>query len=79
MIATTKEKWIAENYVASRSDNGAQYIDQEIYGSKAIPCDIRYPHGGEKLEGVVSKAETMDEKWRQALETLRHQNPPAAR
>ncbi len=63
LVATTTEKWIAENYVASRSDDGKQYIDQHIPGSKKIDSNLRYPHNGEQLEGIVSKAESMDEKW----------------
>ncbi|WLQ17275.1 hypothetical protein O5O45_15245 [Hahella aquimaris] len=63
VIATTADKSIAENYVASRTDDGRRYIDQEIAGSEEIPCDIHYHHGGETLEGVVSKAESMDVKW----------------
>ncbi|MBU6952579.1 hypothetical protein [Hahella sp. HN01] len=63
IIATTADKSIAENYVASRADDGRRYIDQVIEGGKEIPCDIHYRHGGEQLEGIVSKAESMDVKW----------------
>jgi len=63
IVATTSEKSIAENYTASRSDNGEQYIDQEITEAKRFASNIRYPHNGEKLEGIVSKSDSMDVKW----------------
>lgn len=63
IVATTREKWIAENYTQTRSDNGERFIGQDIDGAAEFPCDIRYPHNGDKLEGIVSKAESMDVKW----------------
>lgn len=63
LVATTREKSIAENYTASRSDNGEQYIGRDIPDGERFASNIRYPHNGEKLEGIVSKAESMDVKW----------------
>jgi hypothetical protein len=63
VVATTKEKWIAENYTNTRSDDGKQYIDKNILGSIKYNCNIRYPHNGDQLDGIVSKAESMDVKW----------------
>ena len=63
LVATTREKSIAENYTNSRSDDGRKYIDQEIPNSTAYNSNIRYPHNGDELEGIVSKAESMDVKW----------------
>lgn len=63
VVATTQEEWISENYLNSRSDDGRQYIGQEIPGGTQIAANIRYPHNGEKLEGILSKAESMDVKW----------------
>ncbi|CAM3613545.1 hypothetical protein VA7868_04426 [Vibrio aerogenes CECT 7868] len=63
MMATTKEKWISENFTQSRSDNGEKYTDSEIDEATAFPCDIHYPHNGATLEGVVFKSDSMDVKW----------------
>lgn len=63
VVATTREKWIAENFTQTRSDNGERFSGQNIDDCIECECDIRYPHNGELLEGIVSKAESMDVKW----------------
>jgi hypothetical protein len=63
LVSTTKDQSIAENFNISRSDDGKQYIDQDIPDGKSFTSNIRYPHNGEELEGVVFKAESMDVKW----------------
>jgi len=63
LVATTREKWVAENYTKTRGDNGERFSGQDIDESIEIACNIRYPHNGEPLEGIVSKAESMDVKW----------------
>ena len=63
LVATTREKSIAENYTNSRADDGKKYIDQDIPDSMAYNSNIRYPHNGAELDGIVSKAESMDVKW----------------
>lgn len=63
IVATTGDKSIAENYTASRSDNGEKYKAYEIAEGQQFPSAIRYPHNGDELDGVVIKSQSMDEKW----------------
>lgn len=63
IVATTKEKWIAKNFIESRSDIGEQYIDKEVEGGKRFQINMCFPHNGDELEGIVYKSESMDEKW----------------
>jgi len=63
LVATTRDKSIAENYTISRADDGKKYIEQKIPGGTAYKSNIRYLHNGAELAGIVSKAESMDVKW----------------
>jgi len=63
IVATTKEKAIAENYNSSRSDDGKRYIGTKIPNGKLYKSNLRYPHNGDELKGIVYKADSMDVKW----------------
>ena len=63
MTSTTSDQAVAENYSKSRGSNGEEFIGTEPDHSIGIQCDIKYPHNGEKLEGVVFKSPQMEVKW----------------
>lgn len=63
MISTTSDQSIAENYSRSRQSNGEEFVGTEPEHSVRIPCDIKYAHNGEKLDGIVFKSPEMEVKW----------------
>jgi hypothetical protein len=63
MTSTTSDQSIAENYSKSRQSNGEEFIGAEPAHSISIPCNIKYPHNGEDLDGVVYKSPQMEVKW----------------
>ena len=62
-LSSTKDPAIAENFVASRSDDGRKYIGRTPTDAISVPTEITYPHNGEKLDGIVFKAPAMEVKW----------------
>ena len=63
IISTTRDKSVAENYTKSRADNGQAYIDYDIPNSSTYQSNLKYPHNGAELEGIVFKSDSMDVKW----------------
>ncbi|KAA1245791.1 hypothetical protein [Aquimarina sp. RZ0] len=63
MLAFTKEKKVAEKYNAMRQSNGEYLINQQILNSVDSTTDLKYPHNGDELNGIVFKADSMDCKW----------------
>lgn len=63
MIATTSKKEIADTYSALRGSLGEEYKGTSVPNPKSIPANLKYPHNGAALEGIVFKADSMDVKW----------------
>jgi hypothetical protein len=63
VIATTKDKAVAERYNFLRGSDGSDLIGAAIEDPIHVPVSLKFPHNGEKLEGIVFKAGSMDVKW----------------
>jgi hypothetical protein len=63
VVATTRSKAIAEKYNELRRSDGRYLIGTEPADFASVDCDLRYPNNGEKPEGIVFKADSMDVKW----------------
>jgi len=63
VISTTRDPRIAESFGAQRRSDGQEFIDAPIADSTVVACDLVLPHNGERLEGIVSKADCMEVKW----------------
>jgi hypothetical protein len=63
VVATTKDKAIAERYNLLRRSDGKDLIDAPINDSIRCPVSLKFPHNGAALEGIVYKADSMDVKW----------------
>lgn len=63
IVATTKDKNVAESYNRLRNSNGKEYIDSSIDNGITIDTLLEYPHNGDTLDGIVFKSDSMDCKW----------------
>ena len=63
VVAATKEQRIAESFSRQRQTDGREFISAEITDSTTIACDLRIPHNGQPLEGIVFKSDAMEVKW----------------
>lgn len=63
VVATTKDKSVAESYNHLRNSNGQEYIGIDIENGDTIDTILEYSHNGEALEGIVFKSDSMDCKW----------------
>ncbi|WP_299216649.1 hypothetical protein [uncultured Aquimarina sp.] len=63
MLAFTKEKKLAEKYNDMRQSNGEYLKNQQILNSVDSIIYLKYPHNGDKLNGIIFKADSMDCKW----------------
>lgn len=63
VVATTKDKNVAESYNNLRNSNGKEYIDTDIDNGETVDTLLEYPHNGDALEGIVFKSDSMDCKW----------------
>ena len=63
MVSTTKDLSIAENYTASRADDGRRYIGSSPENATSLSVNLRYPHNGSELNGIVFKSPRMEVKW----------------
>jgi hypothetical protein len=63
VISTTKDRKIAETFNSLRKSNGRELTNQEITDSSIWNCDLRLPHNGSALEGIVFQADCMEVKW----------------
>jgi hypothetical protein len=63
VVATTKDKAVAEHYNLLRRSDGKDLITVPIEDSVHFPVSLKFPHNGAKLEGIVFKAGSMDVKW----------------
>lgn len=63
VVATTSDQTVAEMFNAQRLVDGREFIDAEIENVATIDCNLTLPHGGERLEGIVFKSDSMDVKW----------------
>lgn len=63
VIATTKDKAIAERYNLLRRSDGRELIGAPINDAIRCPASLKFPHNGAALEGIVYKADSMDVKW----------------
>lgn len=63
VVATTKDKAIAERYNFLRRSDGKDLISASINDSVRCPVSLKFPHNGAALEGIVFKADSMDVKW----------------
>lgn len=63
IVTTTSTIEVAEKYGELRSSMGEEFIDVKIEDEKNHSVFIEYPHNGDKLEGVVFKANSMECKW----------------
>jgi len=63
VVATTKDKAIAERYNVLRRSDGKDLIGAPINDSVRCPVSLKFPHNGATLEGIVFKADSMDVKW----------------
>ncbi|MCJ8314883.1 MAG: hypothetical protein HRU38_18465 [Saccharospirillaceae bacterium] len=59
----TKDKSTAQNYNASRSSDGTEFILEKFDESFRYESSIKYPHNGVALEGIVFKSNVMEVKW----------------
>jgi hypothetical protein len=63
VVATTRDRNIAEKYLAMRQSDGRDLIPISIPDSIWIPASLKFQHNGAPLEGLVFKADSMDVKW----------------
>jgi hypothetical protein len=63
LLSFTKDKSIAESFSEQRKSVGREFIEMRISDSKSQEVNISYPHNGEKIEGAVFKAKSMEDKW----------------
>ena len=63
VVATTKDKAIAERYNLLRGSDGRDLIGAPIKDSIRRHVCLKFPHNGATLEGIVYKADSMDVKW----------------
>ena len=63
VVATTKDKAIAERYNYLRRSDGKDLVSAPINDSIRCRVSLKFPHNGAALEGIVSKADSMDVKW----------------
>ncbi|MFC4314139.1 hypothetical protein ACFPN2_34010 [Steroidobacter flavus] len=62
MRATTNDKDVADKFVALRKSVGANHVGQMPEGATAIEHRLVYPGGG-TADGVLFKAQRMEQKW----------------
>lgn len=62
MRSTTKDKDVADRFVALRSSVGRNHAGQLPQGASAIEHRLVYPGGG-TADGVLFKAQQMEQKW----------------
>ena len=63
IIATTTDPRIAESYLRLRQNDGKNLKNAAITEPCTVHCSLKFPHNGTQLEGIVSKADSMDVKW----------------
>ncbi len=63
VIATTKDKAVAESYNFLRTSNGKDLISVPIKDSIRIPAALKFPHNGGTPNSIIYKAGSMDVKW----------------
>jgi len=72
MMSTTGDPAVAASFVSRRSSTGVECRDQPIAAGvtglpatdvETILCDLQYSYQGEVLDGVLFRAECMEEKW----------------
>ena len=63
VVSATKDPKIAKSFQRLRSSDGRDLVPLAISDSSAMDCDLRIPHNGAKLEGIVFKADRMEVKW----------------
>jgi hypothetical protein len=63
VVATTKDKSVAERYNCLRHSDGKDLIRSPINDSVRCPVSLKFPHNGAALNGIVFKADSMDVKW----------------
>lgn len=62
-VATTSDQRIAESFNMQRQSDGLEFVDVAIHDVQTVTCNLTFPHNGERLEGIVYKADSMDVKW----------------
>lgn len=63
MISTSSQQDVAEKYSALRRSLGKEYRGASIPHSKSVSANLKYPHDGAAVEGIVFKADAMEVKW----------------
>ena len=63
MVSTTSNPEIAQSFVELRKSDGSDLASQRIDPVTVKKCNLVLPHNGEALEGIVSKADSMEVKW----------------
>ncbi len=63
VVATTSDVKVAESFNIQRQTDGREFIDAELENSITVECNLFFPHNGDRLEGIVYKANSMDVKW----------------
>lgn len=59
----SKDPSIANRFVALRSSDGRQYINQLPAGFGEISSQLSFAYGGQHNDGPIVKASTMEQKW----------------
>lgn len=63
VVATTTSAEVAETFNRQRRSDGREFMWSEFESAESVACDLKFPHNGEELEGVIFKADSMDVKW----------------
>lgn len=63
MVSTTGDPDIASRFVALRNSDGRDLAEAPIQDPVRVGTSLTFPHDGSVLEGIVSKAGEMEEKW----------------
>lgn len=63
MVSTTANPEIAKSFVNLRASDGTDLVPAELDPVSVEACDLRLPHNGVALEGIVFKANAMEVKW----------------
>ncbi len=63
LVAMKQDPSVAERFVRLRASDGRDLIGTPIPDAVRLRVNLRFPHNGRPLEGVVFKADAMEVKW----------------
>jgi hypothetical protein len=63
MISATANPDLAASFTSLRASNGTEYREKTVANPQAHDCELRYEYHGAVQDGVVFKAQEMEDKW----------------